>query len=102
MVTKVKAELVSASRLSDAIDKAVKIAAERHQVAVDTKTILLNWELIGRRLKTALNAQQFATAVTQDVGKATGMTLQPATLQVGKLIYVGFFDKLRVPIERGF
>jgi hypothetical protein len=40
--------------------------------------------------------------VSKDVAKITGLNLQPATLQVGKLIYVGFFEKIRMPIERGF
>ena len=98
-----RAKTVSLDKLRSVVDSAVKAAAERNGLKIDgPNAIYPNWELIGRRLKTALNAQQFATAVTQDVGKATGMTLQPATLQVGKLIYVGFFDKLRVPIERGF
>jgi hypothetical protein len=101
MATKVRAAVIPTSKLSDAIDKAVKIAAERHQVAVSDTNLRLNWELIGRKLSKALNAQQFAGEVTKSVGQATGLNLQPATLQVGKLIYCGFFEKIRLPIERG-
>lgn len=102
MATKLKAEVVSTAKLSAAIDKAVKIAAERHQVAPGETNLRINWELVGRRLRTALNAQQFATDVSRDVAKATGLNLQPSTLQVGKLIYCGFFERARLPIERGF
>jgi len=102
MATTVRAAVISTGKLSDAIDKAVKIAAERHQVAVSDVNLRLNWELIGRKLSKALNAQQFAGDVTKSVGAATGLSLQPATLQVGKLIYCGFFEKIRMPIERGF
>ncbi len=102
MATKIKAEAVSTAKLSAAIDKAVKIAAERHQVAVSDTNLRLNWELIGRRLRDATKAQQFAMDVSKDVAKGMGLNLQPSTLQVGKLIYVGFFEKIRMPIERGF
>jgi hypothetical protein len=102
MATKIKAEVISTAKLSAAIDKAVKIAAERHQVVVSDSNLRLNWELVGRRLRDAAKAQQFAGDVSKDVAKITGLNLQPATLQVGKLIYVGFFEKIRMPIERGF
>jgi hypothetical protein len=102
MVTKVRAEVISTTKLSGAIDKAVQLAAKRHDIAVGDTNLRLNWELIGRRLRDALNAQQFATDVAKDVSKTTGLNVQPATLQVGKLIYCGFFEKARLPIERGF
>lgn len=102
MVTKIKAEAISTARLSAAIDKAVQIAAERHQVVVSDTNLRINWELVGRRLRDAAKAQQFAIDVSKDVAKGTGLNLQPSTLQVGKLIYCGFFEKIRMPIERGF
>ena len=82
-----KAELISAAKLSAAVDKAVKIAAERHGVAVSDKNVILNWELIGRSLRNAALANSFATDVAGSVGTAIGQKLQPATLQVGKQIW---------------
>ena len=102
MATKIKAEVVSTAKLSAAIDKAVKIAAERHQLVVSDTNLRINWELVGRRLRDLAKAQQFATDGSKDGAKSTGLTLQPSTLQVGKLIYCGFFEKLRMPIERTF
>jgi hypothetical protein len=100
--TTLKAETISTSKLSAAIDKAVMIAAERHQVAVSDTNLRLNWELVGRRLRDAAKAQAFASDVSKDITKNLGLKVQPATLQVGKLIYCGFFEKVRMPIERGF
>lgn len=102
MATTVKAEAISTAKLSEAVSKAVKIAAERHQLAISETNLVINWDLVGRQVRDALKGQQFATDVAKDVAKTTGLTLQPATLQVGKLIYVGFYEKVRLPIERTF
>jgi len=102
MATKVRAESVSAAKLADAVNRAVKIAADRHQVAVGDSNLLLNWELIGRKLRSIDKAFDFASDVTTQVTKATGIAAQPTTLQVGKLIYCGFFEKIRIPNERVF
>ena len=102
MATKVRAEVLSTSQLSTAIDKAVKIAADRHQLAVSETNIRLNWELVGRQVLKGLNGPAFAADVSTSVAKATGLSLQPATLQVGKQIWCGYFEKSRLPIARGF
>lgn len=102
MATKARAELISASKLSAAVDKAVSIAAARHGVEVGDGNVILNWELIGRILRDAKVAGQFSTDVTAAVAKSTGQKLQPATLQIGKQIWCGFFERARIPQSRGF
>lgn len=97
MATKVRAEAISASSLTAAVDKAVKIAADRHQVAVSDTNLIVNWQLIGRSLKDAKLAQTFSTDVAKQVSLAAGATVQPATLQVGRLIWCGFIEKGKIP-----
>jgi hypothetical protein len=100
MATKATAELVSAAKLSAAVDKAVKIAAERHGVAVSATNVILNWELIGRILRDANIANKFAVDVAATVSESIGTKVQPATVQVGRQIWCGFFERARIPISR--
>ena len=102
MASTSKAELISAAKLSVAVDKAVAIAVERHGVVVNDKNIILNWELIGRVLRNATLANSFATDVAGSVSKTIGQKLQPATLQVGKQIWCGFYERNRLPVQREF
>jgi hypothetical protein len=98
MATKVRAEAVSASTLSAAVDKAVKIAADRHQVVVGDQNLIVNWQLIGRSLRDAKLAQEFSADVAKQVSVAAGLKLQPSTFQVGKLIWCGFIEKAKIPV----
>lgn len=100
MVTTTKAELISADRLSAAVDKAVRIAVQRHGIEAGEKNIILNWELIGRVVLNADIAGTFAHDVATAVSAETGQKLQPATLQVGKQVWCGFFEKNRIPVSR--
>jgi hypothetical protein len=100
MATKATAELVSAAKLSSAVDRAVKIAAARHGVAVSDRNVILNWELIGRILRDAKVADRFAVDVAATVSGSIGAKVQPATLQVGRQIWCGFFERARIPVSR--
>lgn len=102
MATKAIAELVSAAKLSAAVDKAVKIAAERHAVAVSDTNVILNWELIGRILRDANIANKFAVDVAATVSESIGTKVQPATVQIGRQIWCGFFERARIPVSRNF
>lgn len=100
MATTNRAELISAAKLSTAVDKAVALAAKRHDLALDDGNVIVNWELIGRILRRQDVAQQFASEVTAEVTRLTGQKLQPATLQIGKQIWCGFFERARIPVSR--
>jgi hypothetical protein len=100
MATKIRAEVISAVKLSAAVDRAVKIAAERHPVSAGDKNLLFNWELVGRLVREAKLAHSFSTEVAAEVSKATGLKVQPATFQIGKQILAGFIERARLPATR--
>jgi hypothetical protein len=101
MATKKTAELVKGTDLSKMVDKAVAIAAARHQVAVSDTNLIIKWELIGRYLKDGLLADKFAGDVAAELGRA-GLAVQPASLRFGRQILCGFFEKVNIPTPRPF
>jgi hypothetical protein len=77
----------------------VRIAAGRHDLAVESETLLERWELIGRRLRDVkdLNvAYKFAQDVTQRVN-VSGLRVDPVVTRAGNDILVGFVERGRVP-----
>lgn len=100
MATKTSAALVSSSKLTAAVNKAVAIAAQRHDLAVDGKNLIVNWDIVGRMVKDSVLGQKFATDVAAEVTKTVGVQVQPVTFQVGKQILCGFIEKSRVPVPR--
>ena len=101
MATSTKAELVAGRELSNAIDKAVALAAQRHGIAVSDKNLIINWELIGRLVKDRALADKFSDDVAATLTKG-GIAAQPSTLRWGKQILCGFFEKARIPQLRDF
>lgn len=100
MATKIRSETIAASKLSDAVNRAVKIAAERHQITVSDTNLITNWELIGRIAREVDLAHQFSGDVAAEIKKNLGLSVKPATFQVGKQILVGFVQNERLPISR--
>jgi hypothetical protein len=101
MASKTTAQLVKGSDLSKMVDRAVAIAAARHQVTVSDTNLIIKWELIGRLLKEGLLADKFAGDVAAELGK-NGLAVQPASLRFGKQILCGFFEKVNIPQPRPF
>jgi hypothetical protein len=101
MASKKAAALVGGKELSMMVDKAVALAAARHQVAVSDTNLIIKWELIGRLLKDKLLAEKFSEEVATQLVKG-GIAAQPATLRFGKQILCGFFEKANLPIPRQF
>jgi hypothetical protein len=101
MATKTRAAQVSARELSTMVDKAVAIAAKRHEVALGSeKNVIVNWELVGRILKQGALADKFANEVTTELAKQ-GLKFQAGTMTLGKkIIYAGFWE--RPPVLREF
>ena len=90
---------VSLASVSRAVDSAVRIAAQRHNIVVDSATILDRWELIGRRLRGVQDmdaAFQMAKDVSAKVNIA-GVRLVPVVSRVGGDILVGFVERGSVP-----
>lgn len=94
-----KAQTISLTAVSRAVDSAVKIAAARHDLAVDNETLIDRWELIGRRLRDVkdLNvAYKFAQDVARGVN-VKGMKVDPVITRIGKDVLVGFVERGNLP-----
>jgi hypothetical protein len=96
-----KAEVLALGSLGRSIDSAVKLAASRYQLTVDSNTILDRWEIIGRRIRGAVDmntAYSFATDVARGVGaKVPGLSVQPIVSRIGRDTWVGFIERGRLP-----
>ena len=94
-----KAQAISLASVSRAVDSAVRIAAARHDLAVENDTLLDRWELIGRRLRDVkdLNvAYKFAQEVTRGIN-VKGLRVDPVVTRVGNDILVGFVERGSLP-----
>lgn len=94
-MAKRRADVLALSELSKAVDKAVALAAKRHEVKAEAGTLLVNWEIFGRILRNLqdLNgAFAFARDVTRAV-KVRGLKLEPAVLKVGPDVLCGFIER---------
>lgn len=103
MATKVRANIVSMVGLSKAIDQAVALAAKRQDVIPQPGTIVLNWEIIGRRIKATKDfnaAMTLATEITKSL-KFDGIKPQPMVSKFGGDILVGFLERGLLPRQLG-
>jgi hypothetical protein len=95
-----KAKLVSQKELATAVSKAVTLAAARHKVAVEKDNLILNWELIGRLAKKNIALDAFTDDVAKQVN-AAGIAVVPGHARFGRWIFVGIFEKARIPQLKG-
>jgi hypothetical protein len=92
MATK-RAEVVSMTNLAKAVDRAVVVAAKRHDAVLEKDTLLLNWEIVGRRIREFEgNPLQLAADISKNVNVA-GIKAQPVATKFGKDIFVGFIER---------
>ena len=94
-----RAEFVSIDMLAKSIDRAVAIAAKRHELAVERPTLLDKWEIVGRRLAKVHDldaAFNFAQDVARSV-KVPGIRPQPVVVKIGKQIICGFIERANIP-----
>jgi len=100
MATTKAADLIRGKDFSAAVDKALAIASKRHEVALaDDRNFVVNWDLVGRRIKDGLLADKFAADVAKQLG-SSGIKAVPATLKFNKWIWVGFYERNRIPVIR--
>jgi hypothetical protein len=99
MATKIHAEAIPASKLSDAVNQAVKIAVERHKLHVSDINLVTKWDLVGRIARDLDHAHAFSNDVTAELEKTLGLSAEPATFQIGKQILVGFVQRDRLPVS---
>jgi len=94
-----KAETVSLSGLARAVDRAVAIAARRHDLVVERSTLLDRWEIFGRRLDRVRDLNEvfaFARDVAGSV-KLAGIRPEPVVCRFGRHILVGFIERAGIP-----
>jgi hypothetical protein len=96
MATTRRAEMVSIAALSKSIDKAVALAAKRHDAVLEKDNIMLDWEILGRILRemsTAGGRQTRLDLATTIAKNVTGIKGQPVVTRLGKDILVGFIER---------
>jgi hypothetical protein len=96
MATGRRSEVVAIGTLSKSINKAVALAAKRHDVVFGGDNIIHNWEIIGRILRemqlggpdTRLDV---ASTVLKNIPGAKG---QPVVTKIGKDVLVGYIERI--------
>lgn len=94
-MAKRRANVLALSDLGKAVDKAVALAAKRHEVKPEAGTFIKNWEIVGRILRNLDNlndAFSFAREVTR-AAKVKGLKAEPAVLKVGPDVLCGFIER---------
>jgi hypothetical protein len=96
MATARRSEVVGIAALSKSIDKAVALAAKRHDVAIGGDNIILNWEILGRILKEMkAGGRDTRLDVANTILKnVPGVKGQPVVTKIGKDILVGFIERV--------
>lgn len=96
-------KVIRLNTLSKSIDDAVRLAAKRLDVQVDPKTMLLNWEIVGRYLRNIKDMNQ-AMSVADEISrsiKIPGIKPDPIVSRIGRDIFVGFIERNQVPRQFG-
>ena len=96
MATGRRSEVVKLGTLSKSINRAVALAAKRHDVRFGKENIIVNWEILGRILRemklggkdTRLDV---ASTVLKNIPGAKG---DPVVTKIGKDILVGYIERI--------
>ena len=92
MATK-RSEVVTLEGLSAALEKAFEVAGKRHGAVFDPGTVVLNWEIFGRRIKSLEQAKGSQLDIASSVVSAMKLkNAQPTVVGFDKWILVGFWD----------
>jgi hypothetical protein len=91
-----RSEVVSAASLSKAIDKAVDLAAKRHDIRFGSENLIVNWDILGRILREKVTTRGaelgIATTIANSISGINGL---PVATKIGKDILVGFIERGR-------
>ncbi len=90
-----RASVVSVSKLSTSIDKAIASALKRHEVGASARNLLGRGDILGRVLRTAnvVDAFKFAEDVAAKVNQFKGIDATPALTRIPGGILAGFIDR---------
>jgi hypothetical protein len=91
-----RSEVVALESLSKSINKAVALAAKRHDVVLGGENIIVNWEIVGRILREIQAGRgntrlDVASSILKEIPGVRG---QPVVTKVGRDILVGFIERL--------
>ena len=90
-----RSAVVSVATLTRSIDKAVQLAAKRHDVKLGSDTVIHNWEILGRILRELSHlGPTGALDVATTIQKGANLKGTPVVAKIGKDILVGV-----VPLE---
>jgi hypothetical protein len=98
---KISANLISVSKLPEAVNKAVALAEQRVGAVAGPNVYVPKWDLIGRRLKKFEQGVEFADEVTARMGEF-GIKAEPSVFKVGRWILAGYIEIDNLPQFRGF
>jgi hypothetical protein len=91
-----RAEAISLTDLTKAVDRAVSIAAKRHDLQLERPTFSANWEIFGRIVRDARDFNSLF-AFANDVTKAValrGSDPMPGVIRIGpKDVLCGFIER---------
>jgi hypothetical protein len=85
-----RAAVVSVSSLSRSIDRAVALAAKRHDVTLGGDNLIYKWELLGRVLRNMKHLGPTGpTEVAATIATAAKLKGTPVAAKIGRDILVG-------------
>lgn len=108
--SKISADLIRARDLGPAVENAIKLAeAKLGRIEPGENIYVPRWEIVGRRLRDVLKAEQFANEVTAQINARAGGGLAltakakavPAVFRFDKILIAGFIERLNLPQFRG-
>ncbi len=96
MATRRRSEVVGIAALSKSIDKAVALAARRHDVSFGGDNVIVNWEIVGRILREMkAGGRDTRLDVANTILKGLpGVKGQPVVTKIGKDILVGYIERV--------
>jgi hypothetical protein len=98
-----KVKVVAAKDLSRSVDRAVSVATKRLEIKAEKQTFQLNWEIIGRLLRTKDLGEAFAFAEEVSKGvKVSGIVAQPTCCKIDGFILAGFIEKIAIAKQLNF
>ena len=109
---KISADLIRARDLGPAVENAIKLAEVKiGRIEPGENIYVPRWEIVGRRLRDMIKAEQFAQEVTANInakaigGGGLGLTVKtkavPAVFKFDKFIIAGFIERINIPVFRG-
>jgi hypothetical protein len=97
-----RADVITVTQLTRAIDKAALLAADRHGVTLGKENVVYKWELLGRILREMGGLKGSGPVdVAATLAKGAGLPGTPIAAKIGKDILVGVIARdLNVNIFR--